>query len=148
MVWRGGTVADEKLPSFPAAAAGALAPVAGEVARVGKQAQAGGLRLDADAATVMLQRIAAVREKARGLVTDAAELGTPLRFGDNWIGEIMSERLGTLAVTERGGIAPVLERFAELMVELESIVQASADRYTTMDEAAAQDFRPQVRETP
>lgn len=137
-------MADEPRPSFPAAAAGALAPVAGEVAQVGKQAQGGGLRLDADAATVMLRRIAEVREKAQGLVTDSGELDTPLRFGDNWIGEIMSDRLRTVAVTEQGGISPVLERFAELMVELESIVQASADRYTTMDEAAAQDFGPQV----
>jgi hypothetical protein len=123
-------------PAFGAAAGGALAPVAGKVAEVQQHAAAGGLRIDLAAAERMLAQLADLRRRAGELVTDSAMLDTPLRFGDNWVGRIMSERLHTVAAGQDGGVAPVLARFHELLDSVEAIIRLAAGLYQTTDQQA------------
>jgi hypothetical protein len=75
---------------FPAAAAEALAPVAGQIEQVREQAKAGALRIDLGAAEHLLSQVRQVRARAADLVGNSSTLDTPLRFGDNWVGRIMS----------------------------------------------------------
>jgi len=125
---------------FPAMAPGALAPVAGQVEQVKDQAATGGLQIDLSAAEVLLRQIQEVRLRAAELVRDGATLDTPLRFGDNWVGQIMSERLRTVAVDQDGGVTPVLRQFHDLLDSVEAIVRLAAGLYRTTDEQAASDL--------
>jgi hypothetical protein len=137
----------DKVPSpggFPAAAAGGLAPVAGDVKQIKHKAEIGGLRLDADTANALLREIAAVRRRARELVTDSADLDRPLKFGDNWVGEQMSERLRTVAADHRGGVSPVLSAFARVLADLEYTIRAAAGLYYTTDEQSAAELKRSV----
>ena len=126
---------------FPAAAAGALAPVAGQVEQVKDQAAAGGLQIDLTAAEQLLQQVQQVRLRAADLVESGAAVDPPLRFGDNWVGRIMSERLRTVAVDQNGGVTPVLRRFHDLLDSVEAIIRLAAGLYQTTDEQAANDLR-------
>lgn len=130
----------EQIP-FPVTAAGALAPVAGQVDRVRDQAAAGGLRIDLPAAEVLLEQVARVRLRAADLARDGAALDTPLHFGDNWVGRIMAERLRGVAVGSDGGVAPVLARFHELLESVEAVIRLAAGLYETTDQQAAADLR-------
>lgn len=125
---------------IPAMAPGALAPVAGKVEQVRNEAAAGGLRIDLTAAERLLEQLQQVRMRASDLVRDGRRLDTPLRFGDNWIGQIMSERLRTVAVDEDGGVTPVLRQFHELVDAVEAIVRLAAGLYRTTDERTADDL--------
>lgn len=127
-------------PAFGSAAASALAPVAGRVDEVKHRAAAGGLRIDLAAAEVLLQQIQALRLRAADLLKDCGTLDTPLMFGDNWVGQIMSERLRTVAVDENGGVTPVLGRFHELLDSVEAIIRLAAGLYQTNDQQAADDL--------
>lgn len=126
---------------FPAAAAKALAPVAGQVEQVREQAAAGGLRIDLPAAERLLQQIQQVRLRAADLVEHGSTLDTPLRFGDNWVGRIMSERLRTVAVDENGGVTPVLRQFHDLLDSVEAIIRLASGLYRTTDEQMESDLR-------
>lgn len=128
-------------PGFAAPAAGALAPVAGEVAQVRRKAEIGGLRLDVDAANALLARLAALRRRTQGLLADSRDLDTPLRFGDNWVGDLMAERLRAVAVDRRGGVTAVLDAFATVLADLEHTVEAAAGLYYTTDQASADELR-------
>lgn len=123
-------------PAFGAAAGSALVPVAGKVEEVKQHAAAGGLRIDPAAAEAMLARLVDLRRRAAELVTDSAMLGTPLRFGDNWVGRIMSERLRAVADGPDGGVTPVLGRFHELLDSVEAIIRLAAGLYQTTDQQA------------
>lgn len=123
-------------PAFGAAAGSALVPVAGQVAEVEEHAAAGGLRIDLAAAERMLAQLADLRRRAGELVTDSGMLDTPLRFGDNWVGRIMSERLRAVAAGPDGGVAPVLARFHELLDSVEAIIRLAAGLYQTTDQQA------------
>ena len=125
---------------FPAMAAGALAPVAGQVEQVKDQAAAGGLQIDLSAAEVLLRQVQEARLRAADLVEAGTTLDTPLRFGDNWVGQIMSERLRTVAVDENGGVTPVLRQFHDLLDSVEAIIRLAAGLYQTTDEQAARDL--------
>ncbi|MGH3762234.1 hypothetical protein [Actinophytocola sp.] len=127
-------------PAFGAAAGGALVPVAGKVEEVRDQAATGGLRIDLTAAETMLRQLADLRRRAADLVKDGASLDTPLRFGDNWVGRIMSQRLRAVAVGEDGGVTPVLGRFHELLDAVESIIRLAAARYQTTDQQATDEL--------
>jgi hypothetical protein len=130
--------------AFPGAAAGGLAPVADQVGKVREQALAGSLKIDLDAARVILADLGRLRLRAEGLVTRCAELDLPLRFGDNWVGQIMSERLRTVAVDRDGGVTPVLVAFHQVLDDLESTVRFAAGMYEAGDEQAADDLRRAV----
>lgn len=137
-------VTDPRRQPFPGAAAGALAPVAGQVEHVKEQALAGSLRIDTDAAKVILKQLEALRLRAATLVRECADLDTPLRFGDNWVGQIMSERLRTVAVDQNGGVTPVLTTFHQVLDDLESTVRFAAGLFETTDQQAAADLRRAV----
>ena len=131
-------------PGFSGPAAGALKPVAGQVHQVRRKAEVGGLRLDHQAAAELLRRIAVLRARAAGLVTDSAELDTPLRFGDSWVGDLMSARLRTVAVDRHGGATAVLRAFSKVLDDLELTIKAAAGQYFTTDEASADRFKQSV----
>lgn len=130
---------------FPGAAAGALAPVADQVDKVREQALAGSLKIDLDAAQVIFADLGRLRLRAADLVRHCVELDTPLRFGDNWVGRIMAERLRTVAVDRDGGVTPVLTAFHQVLDDLESTVRFAAGLYEARDERAADDLRRAVR---
>lgn len=130
--------------AFPGAAAGALAPVAAQVDKVKEQALAGSLKIDLDAAKVILANLAKLRLRAAELVRDCTDLDIPLKFGDNWVGQIMSERLRTVAVDRDGGVTPVLTAFHQVLDDLESTVRFAAGMYETSDEQAADDLKRAV----
>lgn len=130
--------------AFPAVAAGGLAPVADQVGKAKEQALAGSLTIDLDAAKAILANLDRLRSRAAGLVRDCVELDTPLKFGDNWVGRIMSERLRTVAVDRDGGVTPVLETFHRVLDDLEATVRFAAGLYETTDENAADDLRRAV----
>jgi hypothetical protein len=122
-------------------AGGALAPVAGQVDQVKHQAATGGLQIDLTAAETLLRQVQQVRQRAADLVEDGAMLDTPLQFGDNWVGRIMSERLRTVAVDQNGGVSPVLRQFHDLIDSVEAIIRLAAGLYQTTDEQAARDLQ-------
>ena len=123
--------------AFPNAAAGALAPVADKVGKTREQALAGSLTIDLDAAKAILAQLERLRARADGLVRACVELDTPLRFGDNWVGRIMSERLRTVAVDREGGVTPVLDEFHRLLDALVATVKLAAGLYEATEERAA-----------
>jgi hypothetical protein len=127
--------------AFPDAAAGALAPVVGQVEQAREQARAGTLRIDVEAAKPLLGQLAALRVRAADLVSECVALDTPLRLGDNWVGRLMSERLRTVAVDRNGGVTPVLTTFHQVLDDLETTVRLAAGLYETTDEQAAADLR-------
>jgi len=126
---------------FGGSAAGALAPVAGQVAQAKEQALAGTLRIDLDAAQVILKQLAALRLRAGDLVGDCADLDTPLKFGDNWVGQIMSERLRAVAVGRSGAVTPVLRTFHQVLDDLEATVRFAAGMYETADQQAEAELK-------
>jgi hypothetical protein len=130
--------------AFPGAAAGALAPVAQQVDKVKEQALAGSLTIDLEVAKVILGQLGKLRARAADLVRNCADLDTPLRFGDNWVGRIMSERLRTVAVDRDGGVTHVLTAFHQVLDDLEATVRFAAGMYETADERAADDLRRAV----
>lgn len=126
--------------AFGGAAAGALAPVAGQIEHAKEQALAGTLSIDLDAAKAILKQLAALRARAAELVRDCADLDNPLKFGDNWVGRIMSERLRAVAVGPEGSVTPVLRTFHQVLDDLEATVRFAAGLYETADEQAANDL--------
>ncbi len=124
-----------------AQAAGALAPVAGNVETVKTQAAAGSLSIDLDAAPVLLRQIEALKNRAGDLVRDSGELELPLRFGDSWVGQIMSERMRTVANSDNGGVSPVLATFHQVLADLEATVRFAAGMYQTTDEETVESLK-------
>jgi hypothetical protein len=122
---------------FARAAARALQPMAASVGQLAMEAEAGRLSLNVDAAEALLRRIAELKQRVDTLVEGCRWLEVPLRFGDNWVGRIMSERLLAMAVDENGGVSHVLGLFEDVMISLENAVRESVKNYLAMDEAAA-----------
>jgi hypothetical protein len=79
--------------------------------------------------------------RAAELVTECGALDTPLRFGDNWVGHIMSERLRMVAVDQNGGVTPVLATFNQVLDDLESTVRFAAGEYEATDAQVAADLK-------
>lgn len=127
--------------SFDSDAADGLVPVAGQVSKAKEQALAGSLRIDIEAARVILRQLSALRLRAADLVNDCADLDTPLKFGDNWVGRIMSDRLREVAAGRRGAVTPVLRTFHQVLDDLESTVRFAAGMYETVDEQAESDLK-------
>lgn len=132
---------EPRTPSFGGAAAGALVPVAGQVEKAKEQAIAGTLQIDVEAARVILGQLGALRLRAADLVRDCAELDTPLKFGDNWVGKIMSDRLQEVAAGRDGAVTPVLRTFHQVLDDLEATVRFAAGMYESADEQSAADLK-------
>jgi len=131
-------------PAFGGSAAGALAPVAGKVEQAKEQALAGTLRIDLEAAKGILKQLAALRLRGAELVRDCADLDTPLKFGDNWVGQIMARRLHAVAVGRHGAVTPVLTTFHQVLDDLESTVRFAAGMYETTDQRTEDNLRRAV----
>lgn len=128
-------------PSFGGAAAGALAPVAGQVEQTKEQALAGTLRIDLESAKAILKQLSALRLRAGELVRDCADLDTPLKLGDSWVAEIMARRLRSVAAGPRGAVTPVLSTFHQVLDDLEATVRFAAGLYESTDEQAEADLK-------
>lgn len=137
----GGGISNPGTPSFGGDAAGALVPVAGQVNKAKEQALAGTLHIDIEAAKVILKQLHELRSRAAELVQECADLDTPLRFGDSWVAQIMSERLREVAVGRRGAVTPVLRTFHQVLDDLESTVRFAAGMYETADEQAETELK-------
>jgi len=130
---------------FGQAAAGALAPVAGKVEQVRRDAAVGGVHLDPDAADALIKKIGELTARANQLVTDCTDLDQPLRFGDNWVGAIMASRLREVATGSDHGVTPVLNEFVNVLSALEVAVRVAAGRYVLADDEARRQMESAVR---
>lgn len=129
------------MEDFPTRAAAGLTPVAGEVHKVRESAELGGLRMDKTEAAVLLANLATLRERAAELVTGSGALDRPLRFGANWVGDIVSARLRAVASTDQLSMTQVMAEFLQVIDDLEATVRASAQLYETTDEQGADEIR-------
>jgi hypothetical protein len=129
------------MTGFPATAADGLKPVAGAVHEVRASAELGGLRMDKAEATVLLANLAQIRARAEELVTGCGPLDRPLRFGDNWVGDIVSARLRAVASTDKLSMTSVMAEFLQVIDDLEATVRAAAQLYVSTDEQNADDVR-------
>lgn len=133
------------MDEFPIAAAGALAPVADQVHRVREATELGGLRMDQAEARVLLANLAKIRARVDDLVTGCGALDQPLRFGDNWVGAIMADRLHGVAATDRQSVTSVMTEFRQVLDDLEATVRAAAGVYAATDQRGADDIRQAAR---
>lgn len=111
-----------------------LTPIAARVGDARRDAQSGALRIDLDAARRLLDRLGDLRTRARQLVAAGVELDRPLRFGDNWVGGLVSQRLRGVAVDDDRGVAPVLDTFHQVLDDVEATVRLAAGLYRTADD--------------
>lgn len=120
--------------AFAQGAAASLAPVSEDLDAVHERIRTGQLRLDEEAAHRLLASLAAMQARVHTLIADGKEqIGRPLRFGDNFVGEAMSERLRGAAFGTADAAIPVLEQFSGQLEKLESIVRRAAGLTTEFD---------------
>lgn len=100
-----------------------------------RHAEGGEMHIDIDPAARLLARLDALRERTAELVGRGAELDRPLRFGDNWVGHIVSQRLRGVAVDDRG-LAPALSTFHQVLDDVAAAIRLAAGRYRTSDDEA------------
>lgn len=123
--------------AFAAGAGARLQQVAGQVSAVKQAAESGQLRFDEQSAGRLLDELEGIRWRVRKLVESATTLDTPLRFGDNWVGRAVSERLRDAAAGRQHAAIPVLEAFDEVIRTFEFTVRAAAEGYVATDEQTA-----------
>ncbi|MFC0115946.1 hypothetical protein [Kibdelosporangium aridum] len=121
---------------FSAPAAG-LAPVAGQVEETKRKAEVEGLTLDPAAATALLNTIAQLRARVDDLVTECAELDQPLKFGANFVGKTVANRLQDTVSGGNASVTPVLSSFGKVLGDLQSLIQVASGRYMVADDEAA-----------
>ncbi|MCP2256190.1 hypothetical protein LY13_004975 [Prauserella aidingensis] len=127
---------------FASGAAGRLAPVAEELNQVREQIGRGELRLDHGAAHSLLAQLMQLQGHVHRLIADAGEnIAAPLRFGDNFVGETLAQRLQGAADGDTNAALPVLKAYAAQLEKLEGIVRAAAGMITTADEDAERDLQ-------
>ncbi|MFF5991410.1 hypothetical protein [Prauserella flavalba] len=125
--------------AFASGAAAALAPVAEDLETVHDQVRTGELKLDPDAAHRLLASITAVQSRVHTLIADCGErIDRPLRFGDNFVGRTMGERLRGAASGGAGAALPVLEEFARQLERLDEIVRRAAGLIAEADTDASE----------
>lgn len=120
----------------PFAPGAALIPIAGQLRGARESAASGRLHLDPEAARTLLAALEQARTRAHQMISEAKDLSTPMRFGDNWIGRLLDDRLRGAAHGGPSSAVPVLEEFNSALEELESTVRAAAGRYTATDDEA------------
>ncbi|RSM64798.1 hypothetical protein DMH04_50675 [Kibdelosporangium aridum] len=125
---------------FSAPAAG-LAPVAGQVKETKRKAEVEGLTLDPAAATALLNTIAQLRARVDDLVTECAELDQPLKFGANFVGKTVANRLQDTASGGNASVTPVLTSFGKVLGDLQSLIQVASGRYLVTDDEAAKKMK-------
>ncbi|WP_253865228.1 hypothetical protein [Prauserella halophila] len=124
---------------FAEGAANRLAPVAEELNQVRDQIDNGDLRLDEGAAHALLATLLQLQGHVHRLIADAGEnIGAPLQFGDNFVGETLARRLQGAADGDDNAALPVLKAYAAQLDKLEGIVRAAAGMITTTDEDAGE----------
>lgn len=111
---------------FAAGAAASLAPVAQELEAVRSQVGTGDLQLDQDAARKLLASLAEIHARVHRMIARSSDLDVSLRLGQNIVGEVMSERLRGAASGGTKAAIPVLERFGELLYELETTIRTAS----------------------
>ncbi|GAA1214025.1 hypothetical protein GCM10009675_39920 [Prauserella alba] len=127
---------------FADGAAGRLAPVAEELNQVREQIDNGELRLDEGAAHNLLATLMQLQAHVHRLIADAGEnIAAPLRFGDNFVGETLAQRLRGAADGDANAALPVLTAYAAQLEKLEGIVRAASGMITTADEDAGEDLQ-------
>ncbi|MCR3720176.1 MULTISPECIES: hypothetical protein [Prauserella salsuginis group] len=127
---------------FAGGAADRLVPVAEELNQVREQIDSGELRLDEGAAHNLLATLMQLQGHVHRLIADAGEnIAAPLRFGDNFVGETLAERLRGAAEGDANAALPVLTAYAAQLEKLEGIVRAAAGMITTADEEAGEDLQ-------
>ncbi|CAM3685386.1 hypothetical protein KIPE111705_20500 [Kibdelosporangium persicum] len=127
-------------PAFSAPAAG-LAPVAGQVQETKRKAEVEGLTLDPAAASALLATVARLRERVDDLVVECADLDQPLKFGANFVGRTVADRLQHTASGGNSSVTPVLTAFSKVLADLQSVIQVASGRYLVTDEDAAKKLR-------
>lgn len=126
---------------FPQAAAESLAPVAGRVEDAKQSAESGQVTIDFEAARELVRRIDALQRRAKALWENNTDLDTKLRFGENWVGGLMSMRFNAAAENREVGVKSVLWTFARVLGDLEATVRLAAGLYERSDEEAAIQLR-------
>jgi hypothetical protein len=101
--------------------------------------------MDKTEATVLLASLAQIRARAEDLVTGCGALDRPLRFGDNWVGDLVSARLRAVASTDSLSMTSVLAEFRQVIDDLEATVRAAAQLYEVTDDANADLVRQAAR---
>jgi hypothetical protein len=129
---------------FSAPAAG-LAPVADKLEQVKHKAEIQGLKLDPAAVKALTDTLTRLRAQVDGLVGDCADLDTPLKYGANFIGKTVANRLQDTAGNGDSAVTPVLANFSKVLGDVQAIVQIAAGRYMVADGAAADKMRAAVQ---
>ncbi|TCO64419.1 hypothetical protein EV192_101189 [Actinocrispum wychmicini] len=128
------------MPAF-GGAAGALVPVAGQAQEVRHKAEIGGLKLDPTAAKALIATLTRLHARVEDLVGDCADLGQPLKFGANFVGQTVAGRLRNTASGNAAAVTPVLTEFGQVLGDLLATVRAAAGSYVVTDETAARNMR-------
>jgi hypothetical protein len=131
---------NKPMPGFSAPAAG-LAPLAGQLEQVKHQAKIEGLKLDPVAAKALSDTLARLKARVDDLVGDCQDLDTPLKYGANFVGRTVADRLRHTAAGDDSAVTPVLASFGEVLGDVQAIVQIAAGRYLVADDEAAAELR-------
>lgn len=126
---------------FAAGAAAGLAPAAGAIRQSKDAANRGQLTLSGDGAQAMVKKLHELRARAEELITNAGALDEPLRFGDNWVGEIMNERFRGAVAGSDTSVRSVLRSYRQVLDEVEATVRAAAHGYQTVEDTMTSEFR-------
>lgn len=126
---------------FPASAHAGLQPVAGGIEDAKRGAEQGQLYIDEEAGRALLAELTDVKSRVDDLIGQCAALDQPLKFGDNWVGQALNERLRSAAQGDPRAFIPVLEEFEAVLTDLQRTVKYAAGLYTDIDEDAAQKIR-------
>ncbi|WP_216213231.1 hypothetical protein [Amycolatopsis aidingensis] len=117
---------------------GGIAPVARQAKAVRTQAKAGHLTLDEEVASQLLRELNEVQSEVYDLIAKSVDgLDAQLRFGDSFVGQVMSERLRQAADGPDTAALPVLRLFSEALMDLENTVHDAVKSYRNQDEDAA-----------
>ncbi|WP_253768104.1 hypothetical protein [Goodfellowiella coeruleoviolacea] len=123
----------------PATTDGQLSFAVGAIVQIGGAVAEGAVRLTEEAAQGILQVIGSARTELATLQRNAEQdLGTPLLFGNNFVGRAIAERLRGVASEGAESAVGVVTSFAEVLDQVEATVRAAAGLLTDTDAAAGQ----------
>ncbi|MFC5290509.1 hypothetical protein ACFPM7_25940 [Actinokineospora guangxiensis] len=116
----------------------AFAEAAGAVGDVRSAVEAGDVVIEAESAEALIAAIDEARLRVDGLRAVAdTELASPLAFGDNWVGRIVSARISTAAAGHEESAGTVLAQFAGVLDQLAVTVREAVDSTVDADDDAA-----------
>lgn len=106
-----------------------------------EQSWSSGFGLDDGGGHRMLSTLGEIERAVEGLVAAAQHglSGSP-RFGDNWVGEVVSAQLSKAATGDHG-LVPVLREFNEVVETFGDALRQSVAAVTQVDETAADQAR-------